>query len=425
MKILPLVLFLLLATASFSAPGQIFNGKASSYIKARFAHYDRDFSDESRNREQTGTGFIFGQKLASNNNKVELEYALYSAQEWHSTGFQTEDLFAFDGNRLRSFSSVGEANVSVNLNRGISISGGRFQHNSLLLKSKTRVLPSTFEGFKAQWHTNEDTQFHASRFTKWSRRADDNFIGFSTEVSAPGSIDHLLILGAKHRFGEHQITAEYLKSKDHLSKFGIVIETFYLIASSLQLELDAGVFTSRDAGDLFVANANGALDVSCDNGRLRHRGLGGYLQAKLVNHNHTFELAVSQFSDPWLEDSFDNDHGTTPFPTKTFGPELTNKNEQVWLASYQHELTTGRLRGLSAQLSYARGFGAENSVALALGTADEQWVELDIKYRPPQIESLYLRLRGRDYRSELRGDLAGVASDRYETRLTIDYQIDF
>ena len=141
--------------------------------------------------------------------------------------------------------------------------------------------------------------------------------------------------------------------------------------------------------------------------------------------NHSFDATVSKFGDAWIEDNFDGDHGTTPFPTRTFGPDLNNTNETVWLAEYKYKWTSGRLRGLSSKLAYAKGSGAENSISSELGQANEGWWYTELRYRSPWAKGFEARARYRDYSSSVDGEVAGVASDRNELRLDINYKLAF
>ena len=228
------------------------------------------------------------------------------------------------------------------------------------------------------------------------------------------------------------LAAEYLQSKDYLDKWGLEVAYQPEMNNDYgKLRLSAGLYTSSDAGSLFVAGAeNGELDdedqVGIETGitRIRHNGLGGYVQAQLKIHHLTYVFAYTQIADAWLEDSFAGDHGSTRFPTKTMGPELTNTGESVWLLKYQYDWKNV-FSGLRTTIAYANGTGAENSVSKEQGIADENWLELDIKYKIPWAKGLKFRTRYRDYNSDKQGSVDGVKGDRSELRVYLDYNYSF
>ncbi|MFT6408730.1 MAG: hypothetical protein ACJAQ6_002151, partial [Arenicella sp.] len=217
------------------------------------------------------------------------------------------------------------------------------------------------------------------------------------------------------------------EADNYLRKLGLVA-TFEQTTNELEsIELEAAILSSNDAGSLFIEGSNSSLDSSSATQAYRqdHDGLGAYFAAHYGIKNHTLGLTVSQFGDTWIEDNFDGDHGTTPFPTRTFGPELTNKNETVWLADYKYSWKLGSLRGLSTKLAYAKGIGAENSIGRELGQARENWWYAELRYRAPWANGFETRARYRDYQSHISGEVVGVASNRSELRLDISYKLTF
>jgi len=327
---------------------------------------------------------------------------------------------------------LGEASLKLQPTPSFSIEFGRTQHDSLLLKSKTRLLPSTFEGVNLTWQVSKNLSLYAHRFTKWSARANSEFVRFDTELSRSGAIDKLLITGLKTNFRIFKSTSinincEYFEAKNYLRKTALRTRLKQDLANHSSVEFEAAILSSNDSGALFVNGANSRLDSRLDssNQRLDHNGLGTYLKGTYSIGRHGFGIAVTKIGEPWLEDSFASDHGTTPFPGATFGPELTNKNETVWLTNYKFKWTSGALTGLSTKLAYARGSNIENSISSDLGTAEERWWYAELRYQPPWMKGLEARARFRDYKSDIIGEVAGVASDRHEMRLDLSYKTTF
>ncbi len=402
-------------------------------LSVRFASFDRSFDNTARDRTQTGTGLILNHKISTIDKRFSVGLAGYAAQNWSSSGFVTEDVFKEGVNQVHGFSQLGEAYIDIKPNDDYAIKLGRFQYESLLLESKTRVLPSSFQGLHTEWKPSPTMQLYGVWINKWSRRANDQFTDFTTELDSNNKINWLAIAGVKSkintRYASLSLQAEVLESADFLRKAGVLITSRLIEEGDKKLELELGAFTSRDAGSLFVSGANGTLDVASEpiqqQARLNHRGFGYFLRLLYSTGPHQLEIAQSAFDEPWLEDSFANDHGTTPFPTRTFGPELTNQDETVRLLGYRYSVKSGLLKGLSANLRHARGTGAVNSISRSLGSASEQWTLLDIRYRPPAFDKLKFRLAHRDYKSDIFGSVNGVKGDRKETRFFIDYQHQF
>lgn len=392
-------------------------------LQLRFASLDRSFTRTNRDRRQTGSGIILRHRGELNQAGLVWQVAGYAAQNWSSSGSVTEDVFATTDDRVRSFSLLGEAFLEYSPNKNMALKVGRFQMDSLLLKSKVRALPSTFEGASLTWQPSDRFTAQATVLNKWSRRANDRFTDFETELAAP--IDYVALLSAQITKNNYSLRFEALESKDYLRKFGIMFDAKLGRVADWNAELEAGAFSSRDAGNLFINGAVGALDEGEQEGRLDHHGFGYYTQLRLSKGSHRFTLARSAFNDPWLEDSYANDHGVTPFPTRTIGPELTNKNETVWLLGYRYKFKQGVLNGLSASVKSAQGYGAQNSVSIDLGRAKEHWTAFDLRYAPPKAKGLKLRLLYRDYDSDVDGEVAGVKRDRHETRLFADYTFRF
>jgi len=396
-------------------------------LTVRAAHFDRNFENTNSDRTQTGLGLILQHQQTILSPELELNLGAYSAIKLTSTGKPREDLLSLNDGQTSGFSLLGEASLKAKLSPGLTLQLGRMQHHSMLLKSKTRLLPSSFEGVALGWSPSHTHHLYANRYTRWSRRASLQFDAFSNGNNE--QIDSISIAGIKSQFKNTwwqsaSINAEVLESKNYLRKFGILATLGKQIADT-ELQIEASVQSSNSVGSLFSSGVERALDSGSQSEK--HQGLGAYFTASLNVKGNALKLGVSRFKDPWLEDNFSGDHGTSPFPTRTFGPELSNKNETVLLAEYQHKWRSGFLSGLSSKLAFASGSGAENSAKASLGTAREKWFYAELRYKRSfdKQSKLDARVRYRDYRSDIIGEVAGVASDRHEVRLEISYKLSF
>lgn len=401
-------------------------------LELSLSYYDRRFENNDNDRVQSGAGVVMRHVHGLVDNKFSVGAAAYGAQKLFTSGRVTEDLLPVADGALQSFALLGEAYVEYRPTKTLKLTAGRTRHRSLLLRSKTRVLASTFQGIGANWEPDKQIQVYAHRFSKWSPRARDSFESFQTNVSAPGAINHIWIAGLDVStslviLGDLRMQMEYLEANDYLRKAILVASIDRPFSEQLALSLEAGLASSHDAGTLFVDGANDDLDSDpfSQTQRLDHEGVGAYLALSLTTAHHRFGVTHSRFADPWLEDSFANDHGTTPFPTKTYGPELTNKNESIWMLEYQYSATSKLFQGLKTNLAVASGKHAENSVSADIGLAQESWVEFDIEYQSPRWKSLHARLRYRQYDSSIDGSVTGVKDDREEWRLNVSYRHSF
>ncbi len=405
---------------------------AETSLDIKFAHYDRVFTSSSRDRTQTGSGLRLFHKQDLIDRKLELKLGFYAAQKWASTGLVTEDLLARSGDQVTGFNKLGEVSLQYTPIKGLSVKVGRVQHQSLLLSSKTRLLPSTFEGINVQASIGSASIF-ASHYRKWSRRANSSFTSFSTELSEP--IKHLSIFGIVHKSQSIEFKAEALHSQDYLTKFGLETLIRWPLNANNSITTKGGLFTSQDAGALFVDGANSTLDSSAVQGlsnanqRIKHNGLGAFIDARIIvkkpRTTHTISIAHARFGAAWIEDNFADDHGQSPFPTSTMGPELTNDSERVWLFRYTQAQTEGLLSGLKTSFGVAKGYGTKTTNNSGSGIGKESWYEADFRYTPHWNKQISARLRYRDYNGEGAMGIAGVKEDREETRFTLDYSIKF
>ena len=398
-------------------------------IKFRYGHYDRDYDTNSKDRKQSGYSGILGYQSAWFGDRFRLGFAAQTSKELASSGLATEDLLAFNGHENKDHSLIAEAYVDYAALDSLKFRVGRQKHKSLLMASATRLLPSTFEGASLHWQAHTNAQLYASRYYKWSRRADEQFNGFATDQSGEGAIDYVDIVSVKIKIANSQLIAEYLHSDDYLQKWGITSDTVWQ-GNGFKLNTMMGLFGATDAGKLFVTDAeSGDLDYDASkasaNGRQQYSSLGAYLGVKLSVKQSQFGLYHSWIGDPWLEDSYAKDHGTNPFPHRTAGPDMLNKDEKVLLVEYKQDWQKLLSTQLTSRIAYAYGYDAENAVSKDLGHADERWFEIDLRWRPEGFKGWMSRLRYRDYGSSETGSVRGVKEDQTDIRLTLDYVHSF
>lgn len=401
-------------------------------LAVQASHYDRAFSNTQSNRTQTGVGVILRHSHSIWDRLLTINGAAYHAQKLAATGRIQEDLLTIEQNQIVGFSLLGEASLKLQAMPNLRFEIGRTKHNSLLLQSKKRLLPSTFEGVNLTWQANKSLNLYAHRFSKWSARANSEFVGFDTKLSHSGAIQNIVIAGINTDLRVSKSTSislnwEYLEAKNYLRKTALRVRLKQDLVNHRSFKFEAAILSANDSGALFVDGANSSLDRdhNSSNQRLKHNGWGAYLKGAYSRDGHAFGVAVTKIGEPWLEDSFAGDHGTTPFPTATFGPELTNQNETVWLVDYKFKWRSGTLAGLSTKLAYARGSDIENSISSDLGAAEERWWYAELRYQPALINGLEARIRFRDYQSDIIGKVAGVANDRHELRIDLSYKMTF
>ncbi len=216
-----------------------------------------------------------------------------------------------------------------------------------------------------------------------------------------------------------------------MRKFGLRATVKQKLTDS-QLKYTGGLFTSVDAGDLFVTRSeSGDLDDEDVPGSVRgvtssdNDGLGGFVQAAWKRGNAELSGAFSVIDEIWLEDNFTGDHGTNPFPTRSrIGPDLTNTNEKVAMLKLAYDWKD-MVPGLKTHFAIAHGWDAENSVDSSLGEADEDWWEVWVRYKLPFLKGLQFTGIYHDYESDETGAVDGVKDDERDIRLYLDYVYTF
>ena len=401
--------------------------------KLRLIHFDRDFEDDEDDRDQTGLGLELNYKSPQLWETIGLGLSGYVVEDLSDGGDVREDILTLDDGELDGFALLGQAYLNFTPSDNFTLKIGRMKHKSLFLNSSSsRAVPNTFQGVSTKFDATDKLSLHASLYDKWSRRARDDFEGFSTDQSDEGDIDYVAVIGAKYKVNDNiKLEAEYLESKDFLNKFGLV-GTFVQDLSTSSLTYTAGIFTSSDDGDLFVTGSeSGDLDdedvVGSEVGVTEsdNDGFGGYLDVTWKKDNLKLSAAITKTDEIWLEDNFSGDHGRNPFPTRSrVGPDLTNTNETAYRLQLAYDWKA-YVPGLKTTFAVGFGEDAENSVEPSLGSADEDWREIRIDYNVPTLKGLKFRVIWHDYDSDETGTVDGVKDDETDLRLYLDYVYTF
>lgn len=353
-----------------------------------------------------------------------------------------------------SYQTIGQAFLALKFAKVAGLKAGRQRHDSLLLKSTTsRAVPDTFSGVSGEVKPTEGTKIYLAAYDRWRPRTSDDFSKLKTDLSRSatvrsiaGDIDYVGILGGSYKNGAFASTLEYLVSHNYLEKFGLTGAYTIPLENSNRLKLSSGLFTSRDAGGLFVCGAESEVDcastAASEKGKPIHNdGKGIYLDADWKTGNFTLGGAVAKFDGVWIEDNFSadsaspnangsaayiTDHGTNPFPTSAaMGPDLTNNQETVWSVRVRYDWAV-LVPGLSTAVKYSEGSGAKNSYNEALGSGSEKYRELDVKYVFPFAKGLSFRYLYMDYDSQLSGTIGGITrKGENNQRMYLDYAYKF
>lgn len=432
MRITPLALAVstasltLLATApAFADEGFWEDGGFNA--KARGIHFDRDYENDSKDRQQSALGLELGYSSGYLADLIGFDVTGYHVQKLSSSGLETNDILTrtSDGELDDAFSKIGQAYLKLNVADRVSAKIGRQVVNTMLLSSSgTRAIPSSYRGVSVSGKL-ADFELYGVRVDEWSSRHDDHFEGFRTDITDAGAIDYIGVFGAKYQHDNFTAELEQLNSKDYLQKRGLRLGYLLPLGNS-SLQLSGGYFTSDDDGELFAVNAEkGEMDYT-DGVEPENHARAGYLDAEWTRNNLTLGAAFSAIrGDVWLEDNFSGDHGRNPFPTRSvIAPDLAGKNEDVWQLRTAYDWKD-LVPGLSTKLAYTQGEGAENTVDKALGVADEWYTELDVKWSVPSVKGLSLRWIAHDYHSDERGSVAQVKEDEFDNRFYVDYVYKF
>lgn len=376
---------------------------------------------------------------------IGVDASAYGVVRLGDSGVPTTNLLevGHNGQLQDSYLTMGIAAIKLKYENYAEARIGRQLQNSLLLKStNTRALPDTYSGMSALMKPMTGLSVYGAIYDQWRPRSSANFEKFRTETTAAGvanGIDYVGIIGASYIDGPVTVTAEYLNSKSYLSKFGLVAG-YTIPIDKNSLKLSSGLFTSRDAGSLFVCGAEKEIDCTGTK-RIENDGLGIYLDAELKLNNFTFGGAVAKFDGFWIEDNFavngtktgslTQDHGSNPFPTSaSLGPDLTNNGETVTSFRLAYDWKN-LISGLKSGFKYAHGSGAKSSNLANSAKGRENYREIDIKYSMPFAKNLALRYVYLNYDSSISGftttaTIKGLPRQDWEQhRFYLDYVYQF
>lgn len=369
----------------------------------------------------------------------------YGVMKLGDSGTPTTNLVELgnNGQLHDSYATVGQALLKLKYQDFAQVKLGRQIQNSLMLKSTiTRAVRDTYSGASGSLKPMAGLTIYGAVYDKWRSRSTGEFEKFRTEATAarvPNAIDYIGIVGASYSNGPLAVTAEYLNSKSYLSKFGLVGAYIFPLDKN-SLKLSSGIFTSRDAGALFVCSAEKEMDCT-GTGRIQNDGMGVYLDAEWNVSNFTVGAAVAKFDGFWVEDNFavsanrdgslTQDHGTTVFPTSAaLGPDLTNNGETVASVRLAYDWRD-YVKGLKTAFKYSRGTGARSSNLVNGAEGSENYREFDVQYAMPFVKNLSLRYVYYNYDSHVEGGstsatIKGMPRQDWEQhRFYIDYVYQF
>lgn len=424
------------AVASAILAGQAIAAESSdSYqlkTKTRLVYFDREYDGSVNDRTQSAIAITADWTTPQYGGWFGVGISPYFVEELGSDGRETTDVLNFSNGEMQGYSLIGQAFVNLTPTKDLSAKIGRQTHKSMLLSSSgSRAVPNSFQGISAQFLPVKGLSLYGAVYDKWSPRASDEFVGFQTDQSGEGDISYVSLIGLKYKKDAYTLEAEYLNSKDYISKLGLRGSYVTKLEDST-LKFTAGVFGSSDNGDLFVTGAeSGELDDEDVAGSVAgitkssNDGLAAFLEAKWNKGNTQLTAAVSKTDDIWIEDNFAGDHGTNPFPTRSrVGPDMTNANETVLKLELKYDWKD-YVPGLVTSVAAAKGWDAENSADSSLGTADEDWRELAVSYKVPSVKGLKFTGIIHDYNSDEVGRVDGVKGDDRDIRLYLDYTYSF
>lgn len=421
----------LVAVAVLSGPTFAAEDEHKLELKLRGIHFDREFETDTRDRTQTGLGIQLNYESPYFADLIGVGISGYAVQRIDSSGFVTSDVLKANnrGGMHDEFGKIGQAFVKLRHRDFVELKFGRQLHDSLLLTSSTsRAIPNTYSGGSGVITPMKGLSVYGAVYDRWSRRADSRFEEFATDRSSEGAIDYVGLVGAEYKSGPVTVGFEYLNSKDFLKKLGLVGAYTFALADKNKLKLSGGVHTSRDAGKLFITSSeSGELDDEDrypTGARSDNDGQGVYLDLEWNVGNVMLGAAVAKFDGAWIEDNFTGDHGTNPFPTGGVLADMTNNDETVWMARAGYDWKD-YVKGLKTTVKFKQGNDARNSHAARLGKADEQELEVDLRYQIPLLKGLNLRYRYLQYTSDKVGRVDGVLEDNTDHRVYLDYSYRF
>lgn len=336
--------------------------------------------------------------------------------------------------------NLGQAAIKLKYQDFAEAKIGRQVQSGLLLKSSyTRAVPDSYSGASGMIRPIKGLKIYGAVYDQWRARSTGTFESFKTEAKGNNDIDYISLVGTSYSNGPIAVTAEYLNSKSYLSKFGLV-GSYTIPLDKNSLKLSSGLFTSRDAGNLFVCSAEKEVDCT-GTGRIDNNGMGVYIDAEWKVRNFTLGGAVAKFDGLWIEDNFaanaskdgslNQDHGTNPFPTSAgLGPDLANNDELVTSVRIGYDWKD-YIKGLKTSFKYSRGTGAHSSNLSNNAEGSENFREFDVRYAVPFVKNLSMRYVYYNYDSHVdsgstSATIKGMTRQDWDQhRFYIDYVYSF
>jgi outer membrane porin, OprD family len=395
--------------------------------------------------EQSALGVQINYRSPFWANMIGVDASIFGVVKIADSGVPTTNLLEVgnDGKLDSAYTTVGLAALKFKYDDVAFARVGRQLQDSLLLKSTyTRTVPDTYSGLTASVAPIIGVSVYGALFNEWRPRSSPDFEKFRTESTAtgvPNEISYVSIFGATYKSGPVSVTAEYLNSKDYLSKFGLV-GGYTIPFETSSLKLSGGVLASRDAGNLFVCGAEREMDCTGTK-RINNNGNGYYLDAEGKMYGFTLGAAVAKFDGLWIEDNFAvngqrtgtlvQDHGTNPFPTSAgLGPDMTNNDETVVSFRIGYDWKD-YIKGLRTAFKYSRGTGAHSSNLTNSADGKEYYREFDLRYDIPVVKNLGFRYVYMNYDSSIQNfttsaTIKGMPRQYWDQqRVYLDYVYQF
>lgn len=390
--------------------------------------------------EQSALGLELNYRSKYWENWLGMDGSLYAVTKIFDSGKPTTQLLEVQSNGKldQNFATLGQLYLKAKILDLGEIQVGRQMHDSLLLKSTTnRAVPDTFSGVNAKLKFNDQVKTYISYYDQWKPRSMDSFEKLVTDSNE--RISFVGLIGGSYQIQNLNISAEYLKSKNYLEKYGAILQYKLPVADHIW-RWSGGAFFSRDDGNLFKCGAE--FDLDCVKGQdIDNRGRGYFLELNWLRHNLEAGFAVSKFDGFWIEDNFSTysdriniltqDHGTHPFPTASaIGPDFSNNDETAIALRLKYDWKD-KIKGLKTEAKYIYGFGAHQSNISSDLEGKEQFLDLTLSYAIPWMQNVdvrysYLNYDSRFKNGELGEKINGMTrKDWAQHRLLINYSYQF
>lgn len=390
--------------------------------------------------EQSALGVELNYRSKYWANWLGMDGSLYAVTRIFDSGKPTTQLLEVQANGKldQNFATLGQLYVKAKILDIGEIKVGRQLQDSLLLKSTTnRAVPDTFSGASAKLKLTDQVKTYISYYDQWKPRSMDSFEKLVTDNNE--RISYVGLIGGLYQTQNVSFSAEYLKSKNYLEKYGAILQYKLPVADNIW-RLSGGAFFSRDDGALFKCGAE--FDLDCIKGLdIDNRGRGYFLDLNRANHNIETGLAVSKFDGFWIEDNFSTysdrvnvltqDHGTNPFPTaSSIGPDFSNNDETAIALRLKYDWKD-KIKGLKTEAKYIYGFGAHQSNISSALEGKEQFLDLTLSYAIPWVKNMDVRYSYLNYDSKFKNGQLGekinamTRKDWDQHRVLINYTYQF